>query len=818
MKKTFAGFVACSMAVALLATAAHAKPKFQVNEMSASEKALAALAGPGSIIDSDFEQPLWCPGFFCGPEFAACDSAGGTQAATGDCSSINTPNRAGWWTSSLNRQCSEPHVSTANPYAGSQHIRFEPDLSLTSPCGVWPDGDFLNEDPACRQAMYSPTDDQPSGPATLAFEVAINAGLGGHALQVTLRDSDLNGSYFVTGFNGQYVMVNVNSSGFQYNRTGLYKTMEFSLNPCTCAGTIYYDGILMGDITSCSYFGEGLSSNLEFVSFLSNNGAGTIDIDNLRIIRGECPPPECGNSSVEPGEECDPPGMASDDCDGRECFADCTCECAPGDVGCSGDLGDAVPLDNGSHEIVGPSGGWYIYDIDSPAVGINTCGEDFNNIDTFLWVEAWYQGQFLGIFGYNDDCDAGPFGYGQSDVYASCYGRAGSFCDGGANNGFDCTVGGDQFCISGYACSGGGNAGQQCNINNGDADCQGYCAGNPAIDAGTMCMTNEECQSTLCTSGPVFLQGQACSAPGADDECTALACGYPACENVGVPCTDDADCGGNANEFNFCQEIPGTCETIGECSQEGSCVGDSSCEGPYMDSPYESCLCITDAVGLQALIQMNYFSDIEEGDQFTLNLEKRRTCAEPITTGMCCDVVNGTCEDGLTDPGQCTSGVFVETKDCNPASCPLRLGACCDSFGVCTDTYADLPESHAGLPGVPLPLCQPGAAACAQGPDCQWTEGAACDEVQCFARYGACCNSNLGPLAAGLPGECTDKVAAADCDGDYLTFHVGQTCGQIECVADFIAIPTVSEWGLVVLTLLLLIGAKVYFGRRAATA
>jgi len=32
------------------------------------------------------------------------------------------------------------------------------------------------------------------------------------------------------------------------------------------------------------------------------------------------------------------------------------------------------------------------------------------------------------------------------------------------------------------------------------------------------------------------------------------------------------------------------------------------------------------------------------------------------------------------------------------------------------------------------------------------------------------------------------------------------------------SIPTVSEWGLVVLTLMLLIGAKVYFGRRQAIA
>jgi len=34
----------------------------------------------------------------------------------------------------------------------------------------------------------------------------------------------------------------------------------------------------------------------------------------------------------------------------------------------------------------------------------------------------------------------------------------------------------------------------------------------------------------------------------------------------------------------------------------------------------------------------------------------------------------------------------------------------------------------------------------------------------------------------------------------------------------FVVIPTVSEWGLVILTLLLLTGAKVFFGRRRVEA
>ena len=40
---------------------------------------------------------------------------------------------------------------------------------------------------------------------------------------------------------------------------------------------------------------------------------------------------------------------------------------------------------------------------------------------------------------------------------------------------------------------------------------------------------------------------------------------------------------------------------------------------------------------------------------------------------------------------------------------------------------------------------------------------------------------------------------------------VQSTCAQFDCARE--AIPTVSEWGLVILTLLLLTGAEIYFER-----
>jgi IPTL-CTERM motif len=54
------------------------------------------------------------------------------------------------------------------------------------------------------------------------------------------------------------------------------------------------------------------------------------------------------------------------------------------------------------------------------------------------------------------------------------------------------------------------------------------------------------------------------------------------------------------------------------------------------------------------------------------------------------------------------------------------------------------------------------------------------------------------------------------CDCNKCVWHKMLTCAQVECM--HAAIPTVSQWGLVVLTLLLLTGAKVYFGRRPTSA
>lgn len=71
---------------------------------------------------------------------------------------------------------------------------------------------------------------------------------------------------------------------------------------------------------------------------------------------------------------------------------------------------------------------------------------------------------------------------------------------------------------------------------------------------------------------------------------------------------------------------------------------------------------------------------------------------------------------------------------------------------------------------------------------------------------GACCNYSTG--------DCVDNVLEADCPPGS-TFNRGLNCANLDCHA---TIPTVSEWGLVIMALLLLTCGKLYFGRKMEEA
>ncbi len=217
--------------------------------------------------------------------------------------------------------------------------------------------------------------------------------------------------------------------------------------------------------------------------------------------------------------------------------------------------------------------------------------------------------------------------------------------------------------------------------------------------------------------------------------------------------------------------------------------------GGFVGRPFESCTCVENALGRSFLFQLDAKGELPGLSDVTINLERKAECGSRIDTGMCCDEVNGTCQDGLADDGNCQGDTeaFTPNQLCNELTCIARRGSCCDSIsGLCVNDQLE--------------------------PDCNaltqstWTLNTNCVDVSCFAAGGACCES-----LNGLPGAAScESTTLENCQCATCTWTKGGSCADLKseglCLTN--PIPTVSEWGLVILTLLLLAGAKIYFGRR----
>ena len=322
-------------------------------------------------------------------------------------------------------------------------------------------------------------------------------------------------------------------------------------------------------------------------------------------------------------------------------------------------------------------------------------------------------------------------------------------------------------------CLTGPRIGEACTTN---AECNECTA--PAAAAGADCTTNNSCRR--CTRGKI---GAPC--PTGSALCRVCPVGTP---NAGTTCTmatQEAVCG------LFCAlgDVGAVCATSADCTIEGEVVpGGACCDGwtgicrdglsdPPITGP-------ADCAGDQQVYSAGKLCQFEP------------PCIEH--TGACCD---GTpeavhCTEGTDQEDDCTGPnlTWVKGVSCDPNPCPpLTLGACCDTLhGTCADNKT--------------------AAECAAIPNGQgfFTLDRVCGpNLPCSADLGACCDKDTF-------GGCT-YITLAQCNaipkGEWTK---GQTCADIVCTHE--PIPTVSQWGLVVLTLLLLVGAKVYFGRRQSAA
>ncbi|MBI1827842.1 MAG: IPTL-CTERM sorting domain-containing protein [Planctomycetes bacterium] len=110
--------------------------------------------------------------------------------------------------------------------------------------------------------------------------------------------------------------------------------------------------------------------------------------------------------------------------------------------------------------------------------------------------------------------------------------------------------------------------------------------------------------------------------------------------------------------------------------------------------------------------------------------------------------------------------------------------------------------------------CNEAARGCDHTPsDALCEDGNRCTLDQCTPTgcshlnlCGACCNQTTGA--------CTSSQLAGECTCAHCHWTQGASCVEANCTQVFTPIPTVSHWGLAVLSLLLAIGAKLRFSRR----
>ena len=197
-------------------------------------------------------------------------------------------------------------------------------------------------------------------------------------------------------------------------------------------------------------------------------------------------------------------------------------------------------------------------------------------------------------------------------------------------------------------------------------------------------------------------------------------------------------------------------------------------------------------------------------------------CPGPL--GACCDLSTGDCQDDVGE-GSCTGPDLEWTEGalCSEVSCPgPPIGACCDiDTGGCQDEVLGTGCTSEGL---------------------TWFEGLSCLQVSCPVPPGPCaCNGNVDGsggvtildyvcIRDCIAGDCSCCVNSCDvnCDGSVDDQDAGPTSeddsawrclflgfpSEVCCPPGEEPIPTVSEWGMAVMTLLVLTAGTLVFVRR----
>jgi hypothetical protein len=811
----------------------------------------ASSGTPGFLLNFT---PVFCTGFeavdgwdldamFCGAEFTACtipvtDACVPKDHVGNENCCVNDPNvDTGWYGPDNFKHCQEPsirniHPSTLKDPASTQHLRFQFEAGLP---GTPTNPLCQGRGSACRQRIASPVE-RPQADVTkrtykydIAFSqvpAAGNASLISGFIGIHLHPYIFLDVYMYAYYNG-YVYAYVPSDGFAVRHTigrwdydsPDYGQITVTLDPCNNTATYTYTGkpnpfYPSGTGTFVEPYGftppygdfNGPDTHwptTEQMIFLAGNyDDGTaIDIDNLCVTHAECPDACClkdgscaegrtqtdceaANGKYYPNVACTqlgtpgyPPacGVALGSC----------CNAGPGSGGSCTD--GVTEADCTGTQLTWNKGASCAGSSTACNIGGGVC-----NCGAALGNRTPCPGQCLtipsgGVCSSDADCNAAGFCYAGTCTPAAVPGHC-------------------EYSSKGYCASSATVVMGQCDtlppcvpstgVNCCDLSCPAPCPGGEAclpikqpcdvVPTGADCFLCEGCTAWP-TVGCVNLGGSAeCPAPAGS------AVGPGTCvANPPVSCNVDANCGTGRTCVVPVVNPGGTL-----CTSDAVCVTPATICG----AEHTGACC----AGTTGLCRDDVLAADCTGDQEVWS--KLTTCAVAGCirhTGACCDASPKAvhCTDG-TYPEDCDNNqnqTWHKGATCqdSPSVCPaLTLGACCNTLaGTCTDN-----ETQGSCGDVnPNPNTDQRV----------FSLDKTCLNAPCAADLGACCDHDTF-------GSCTDTTVA-DCTCPKCEWTKLVSCANVTtCIHD--AIPTVSEWGLVVLTLLLLVGAKVYFGRRQSAA
>ncbi|MBU0719412.1 MAG: hypothetical protein KJ749_14285, partial [Planctomycetes bacterium] len=358
-------------------------------------------------------------------------------------------------------------------------------------------------------------------------------------------------------------------------------------------------------------------------------------------------------------------------------------------------------------------------------------------------------------------------------------------------------------------------------------DPDGSCGHSPSPggvlcrDSVGICDVPEYCDgvSLDCPADELEPAGTACRGAVADcdavEECDGLLVDCPpdevqlpgvVCRGVAGICDVAEECDGISVDCPTDVFLPGTTEcraVAGDCDVAEYCTGSSAdCPGDLVEPPGTLCRGVA---GICDVVEQCDGTSVDcPTDVFLPGTTECRAVAGD------CDVAEYCTGSSADCPGD---EVKPPTTECRAAAGE------CNVAEYCTGDDVDCPGDD----------FKPAGVECADdGDECTRDE---CDGFgNCVHPHnllcGACClphwmcrDDVLEPTCEGLGGtfQGEDIPCGADSDGDTVV-NLCDTCpGADDLVygpCDEDTIPTVSQWGLIILALLLMVGGKVYYGYR----